>query len=154
MPKRKEIDQIKVTEMALRKWDRWHTQSIEFLKGAGYYMGIGAHNAALFSLSQTAECLLVAIIRFVTGYEINTHNLERLLKLTQMFTGDLSVVFGLDNEENKKLFNVLKGAYVDVRYRDNYQPDPASVEKLFGIVSNLVGTTEQVHRHFLLTNTI
>lgn len=154
LPKQNETDHLLVTEVALRKWQRWHSQSIEFLKGVEYYLTIGAHNAALFSLSQTAECLLIAIIRFVTGYEINTHNLERLIRLTEMFTGDISAIFGLDNEDNKMLFKVLKGAYVDVRYRDRYETDPTSVTALYMLVKKMTSVVVQVNQRFLLTSTL
>jgi HEPN domain-containing protein len=154
LPKQKETDHLLITEIALNKWQRWHSQGLEFLKGAEYYLTIGANNAALFSLSQTAECLLVAIIRFVTGYEINTHNLERLLKLTQMFTGDISAVFGLDSEDNKKLFNVLKGAYVDVRYRDKYKAAPISISAIYILIKQMSSVVDQINQKHLLLSTL
>lgn len=153
-PKQKGTDHLLVNEVALQKWQRWHSQSQEFLKGAEYYSTIGAHNALLFSLSQIAECLLVAIIRLITGYDMNTHNLERLLKLTLMFTGDISAVFELDNEESKKLFNVLKGAYVDVRYRDRYEVDPPSVSALYLLVKKMIVVVDEVNQKHLLTSTL
>lgn len=153
-PKQKETDNLLVTEVALRKWQRWQSQALEFLKGAEYYLTIGAHNAALFSLSQTAECLLVAIIRLVTLYEINTHNLERLLKLTQMFTEDISAIFELDDTEKKKLFNMLKSAYVDVRYRDRYESDAASVAALYPLVKQMAVVLDQLSQKHLLASTL
>ncbi len=154
LPKQKDADHILITEIALTKWQRWHSQSLEFLQGAEYYLTIGAHKAALFSLSQTAECLLVAIIRFVTGYDINTHNLARLLKLTQMFTGDIAAVFDLDNENNKKLFNVLKGAYVDVRYRDRYEVDSVAVSALYQLVKQMTIVINEVQQKHALVSTL
>ncbi len=154
LPKQKETDHLLVTEVALRKWQRWQSQALEFLKGAEYYLTIGAHNAALFSLNQTAECLLVAIIRLVTLYEINTHNLERLLKLTQMFTEDIAAVFELDKTEKKKLFNMLKGAYVDVRYRDKYESDAASVAALYPLVKQIAVVLDQLSQKHLLASTL
>jgi HEPN domain-containing protein len=154
LPKQKETDHQLVTEVSFRKWQRWQSQSLEFLKGAEYYLTIGAHNAALFSLSQTAECLLVAIIRLVTLYEINTHNLERLLKLTQMFTADISAIFELDDMEKKKLFNILKGAYVDVRYRDRYESDAASVAALYPLVKQMSTLLDQLSQKHLLASTL
>ena len=154
LPKQKETDHQLVTETSLRKWQRWQSQALEFLKGAEYYLTIGAHNAALFSLSQTAECLLVAIIRLVTLYEINTHNLERLLKLTQMFTADISAIFELDDMEKKKLFNILKGAYVDVRYRDRYESDAASVAVLYPLVKQMAVVLGQLSQKHLLASTL
>jgi len=154
LPKQKDTDHLLVAEVALRKWQRWQSQALEFLKGAEYYLSIGAHNAALFSLSQTAECLLVAIIRLVTLYEINTHNLERLLKLTQMFTEDISAIYELDDMEKKKLFNILKGAYVDVRYRDRYESDATAVAALYPLVKQMAILLAQLSQKHLLASTL
>jgi HEPN domain-containing protein len=141
-------------EVSEAHWERWLRQGKEFLSGAEYYLSTGAYSAALFSLHQSAECILIAIVRAVLGYRINSHNLLRLLRVTQFFTNDLAAVFKLETEEGKKNFTVLKEAYVSVRYRDNYLPDTSSVETLYPVVSNLLLTAEQVYRQFLLMNTI
>ncbi len=77
-------------EENLPLWDRWFSQAKDFYCGAEYYLQVSAFGPALFSLHQAAECLLLAAIRRVAGYRTNTHNLGRLLKLTQMFTSDLA----------------------------------------------------------------
>ena len=135
-------------------WERWLKQGKEFLSGTEYYLSVQAYSAALFSLQQGAECILIAIVRAVLGYKINSHNLLRLLRVTQFFTNDLAAIFYLDTQEGKRNFNILKEAYISVRYRDNYQPDGDTVEALYPVVSKLLSTTEQVHHQFLLMNTL
>jgi len=135
-------------------WERWRKQAKEFLMGAEYYLSVGAYSAALFSLHQCAEDLLIAIVRSVLGYKINSHNLLRLLRVTQFFTNDLMAVFKIDTEQGKRNFNILKDAYINVRYRDNYSPDSSSLDILYPVVSDLVSMAEQVHHQFLLKNTI
>ena len=68
-----------------------------------------------------------------------------------MFTNDLTLVFDLDSEAGKTNFQVLKEAYINVRYRDTYEPDAKSLEALFPIVSKLVLLAEKVHRQFLMS---
>jgi hypothetical protein len=97
-----------VSEHSVFNWERWHNQGKDFLSGAAYYLGIKAYNAALFSLHQCAECLLIAVIRAVLGYRVNNHNLSRLLKITEMFTGDLAEIFNLTDKEDAALFDLLK----------------------------------------------
>lgn len=62
------------------------------------------------------------------GYRINNHNLSRLLNLTQLFTDDLAEVFAVDDSQSKQLFNLLKNACVNVRYKDDFEAEP--VEQL------------------------
>jgi HEPN domain-containing protein len=135
-------------------WERWRKQAKEFLMGAEYYLSVGAYSAALFSLHQCAEDALIAIVRSVLGYKINSHNLLRLLRVTQFFTNDLTAVFRMDTEQGKRNFSILKDAYINVRYRDSYEPDSSSLDILYPVVSNLLSTAEQIHNQFLLRNSI
>jgi HEPN domain-containing protein len=135
-------------------WERWRKQAKEFLMGAEYYLSCGAYSAALFSLHQCAEDILIAIVRSVLGYKINSHNLLRLLRVTQFFTNDLTAVFKIDTEQSKRNFNILKDAYINVRYRDSYEPDSSSLDILYPVVSDLLSTAEAIHNQFLLRNSI
>lgn len=143
-----------VVDLGEANWERWRKQAKEFLLGAEYYLSVEANSAALFSLHQCAEDILIAIVRSVLGYKINSHNLLRLLRVTQFFTNDLASVFQIDTEPGKKNFNVLKDAYINVRYRDSYSPDRSSLDTLYPVVKNLLTTAEQIHHQFLLRNSI
>jgi HEPN domain-containing protein len=143
-----------VIDLGEANWERWRKQAKEFLLGAEYYLSVEAYSAALFSLHQCAEDILIAIVRSVLGYKINSHNLLRLLRITQFFTNDLTAVFQIDTEPGKRNFNILKDAYINVRYRDNYSPDSSSLDILYPVVANLLSTAEQVHHQFLLRNSI
>ncbi len=141
-------------DLSEANWERWLKQGKEFLLGAEYYLSVQAYATALFSLHQSSQCILIAIVKAVLGYKINSHNLMRLLRVTQFFTNDLTEVFKLETQDGKRNFNILKEAYISVRYRDNYQPDGATVEALYPVVSKLLSTAEQVYYQFLLMNTI
>jgi HEPN domain-containing protein len=143
-----------VVDQGEANWERWRKQAKEFLLGAEYYLSVEAYSAALFSLNQCAEDILIAIVRSVLGYKINSHNLLRLLRVTQFFTNDLTSVFQLDTEAGKRNFNILKDAYINVRYRDSYSPDRSSLDILYPVVTNLLTTAEQIHHQFLLRNSI
>lgn len=150
---------ITVTRHGLREkelfiWQRWIEQGKDFLKGADYYLAIGADKAALFSLEQAAECFLIAIIRVVNGYTTNIHNLSTLVNITRMFTQDISDIFDLDNREGLELFNVLKHAYINVRYKDSYEIDHQSTASLFSYVQRLLVVVEQVYQRHLMMNTL
>jgi len=136
------------------KFNHWLAQGKDFLKGGEYYLQNQAVNAALFSLHQCAECLLVAIIRGVTGYRINVHNLNRLLKVTQLFTNGLAAVFDLNNTELKELFDLLQHAYINVRYKDDFEADRVLVDALFIVVSKLAVKVEQLYITHLSMNSL
>ena len=150
-----------MTELLLRsnslsnqKWERWHKQGKEFLSGADYYLKNDAYGPALFSMHQCAECILIAIIRAVLGYRTNAHNLSRLFGLTRMFTNDIHKLFDLDNEEGLKLFNILKDAYINVRYKDTFEPDTKKVAILYPVIQELVILSEAIYTNHLAQSTL
>jgi len=141
-------------EKKLANWQHWSKQGNDFLKGAEGYLKREAASAALFSLHQCVECLLVAIIRVILGYRINNHNLTTLLRITRMFTGSLSDVFNLDAAEDIRLFELLKHAYVNVRYKDQFEPDINDVDTLYRVTKYFVSATEAVYQKHLLTSNL
>ncbi len=136
---------------AAEQWERWFKQGKEFHAIAGMCINQGVANGALFLLHQSAECVLVAIIRAVLGYDINNHNLSRLLALTYMFTTDLHSVFDLKVEGDRELFEVLKHAYVNVRYRDNYDVGMETVVALQEKVQQLIALVGDIYGKHQLT---
>jgi HEPN domain-containing protein len=154
LPVPKPTNSLLVNKDASFNWERWQSQGREFLAGAEFYLKRNAVKAALFSLHQCSECLLIAIVRAVLGYRINNHNLSKLLQITQMFTPDLNRLFGLDVPENKQLFDLLKHAYVNVRYRDAFEPDTKSLAALYLVIKKLVTLTGKVYEQHILTATI
>jgi len=135
-------------------WQRWQRQGMDFLDGVAYYLEKGSANAALFCLQQCTECLLIAILRAVTGYRINNHNLSKLLHLTRLFTDDLVAVFALENNQYAEHFNLLKQAYVNVRYKDDFQAELVLVKALYPLVQQFVTVAGQVHQKHLMISSI
>lgn len=129
-----------------KNFQHGHGLANEFLNGANYYLSAGSYGLACFSLHQATENALVAISRAVLGYRANLHNLARLFRITGMFTEELKSVFSLDTIEGVQLFNLLQKAYNDSRYKEDFKPDEASVNLLFGLVSNLLGGVRAIYK--------
>jgi HEPN domain-containing protein len=146
LPVAKSINLIIQSEENVFDWDHWYGQAKDFFCGADFYRKNGAYNPALFSLHQCVECLLIALVRGVLGYRINNHNLSRLMNLTGMFTKDLIYVSNWDDEGYQERFKVLKHAYMNVRYKDKYETDSDTVDRLYQIVSLLLPVAEQVYK--------
>lgn len=71
-----------------------------------------------------------------------------------MFTSDLVGQFELGTPANKQLFELLKHAYVNVRYRDAFEPDTQSVTGLYKVIKKLVSVTNKIYERHFLTTTI
>lgn len=92
----------------------------EFLAGAELYLVRKQYNLSVFMLHQSAEQSLLALLSATTGFYINTHNVERLLRYGSFLTGALTALFQLQREEDKRLIRLLQKAYIDTRYGKDY----------------------------------
>ena len=72
-----------------------------------------------------------------TRYKPNTHDLYVLRKLTNSVDCRLIQVFPLDNADNKRLFKLLKKAYVEARYKPNYMITHDELTQLYQQVEEL-----------------
>lgn len=78
------------------------------------------YNEAVFLLHQVVERLYTGILLVFTRYKPNTHDLIILRKLTNSVDNRLIKIFPFDTLENRRLFKILRKAYIDARYKDNY----------------------------------
>lgn len=71
-------------------------------------------------LHQATEHTCIAVIKACIDYRASTHNLSKLLALTENFTPYPSWVFPQISEDEIALFKLLLCAYSDVRYCENF----------------------------------
>jgi uncharacterized protein len=75
---------------------------------------------AAFELHQVVERLYTAILLVFTDYRPKTHDIELLGKLAAAIETKLVTVFPKGPDEEKRRFELLKSAYVEARYDENY----------------------------------
>jgi HEPN domain-containing protein len=71
-------------------------------------------------LHQATEQALGTLIKIRTGYHCCTHNIERLLRYAGMVSYQIPDIFPRKTDNEKRLFNLLRKAYIDSRYREDY----------------------------------
>ncbi len=86
--------------------------------------GIGEkrkNNIAAFQLHQATERYYSALLLVLTDYKPKTHDIKKLGKLAAAQEPILLEVFPQGTEEERKRFELLRKAYVDARYEDDYK---------------------------------
>lgn len=122
---------------------QWHQHfglAVEFLAGASYYISSGSAALAVFMLHQAAEHSCIALVNACIGYRPATHNLNRLLALTENFSEYPSYIFPKVSKEEIDLFTTLARAYSDVRYTANFK---VSIEKA-GVLRQRVKDLQEI----------
>ena len=115
---------------AATEWSRWFDQSRRFFSLASHAYGSAWYGEAIFLFHQAVELACIAMLRFFTGYRANTHNLQRLLTLTETFSYAPRSVFPGVTREESEILNTINKAYSDSRYKEGYRIAPQTVEIL------------------------
>lgn len=136
------IDQETVRMQNQAVWKRWGKQGKNFLDTALHSYDEGNYGLSLFLMHQSVESTLSAIIRINLGHRLSIHNLERMLRVTLIFTDDLRDVFEIGSDPDAGLFELLQSSYTAARYKDDFTADPEMVKALSDKVCKLFTTAE------------
>jgi predicted nucleotidyltransferase/HEPN domain-containing protein len=80
----------------------------------------GRYNDAAFMLHQTVERLYTCLLLVETNYSPSTHSIKFLRSLAEQIDPELISVWPREAKQDRRLFELLKRAYVDARYSEHY----------------------------------
>lgn len=99
-----------------------------------------------YDLHQVTEHLIKAIALVYILYGHKDHDLKELLKKTKCHTLELIKVFPRDTEEEERLFELLRRAYLEARYNPNFVVTKEDVDALHSKIERLKQIVEKVCR--------
>jgi predicted nucleotidyltransferase/HEPN domain-containing protein len=107
-------------QLAQKDFDYWFSNAEEFFIDFKNAFDRASYRNAAFMLHQVAERLYSGILLVFTRYKPNTHDLAALRMLAHSVDSRLDCIFPLNTAENRRLFRLLKKAYIDARYNPLY----------------------------------
>lgn len=102
----------------------------EFLAGADLYIAREESEMASFMIHQSFEQSLKTLVLIGSGFVVDTHSIDRLLRYAGLVTYRLLEVFPVDHADSRKLLETLQKAYVGARYAYDFSPPMPAVQKL------------------------
>ncbi len=129
-------------KLAQEDFDYWFNNAEEFLIDSKNAFQRASYKNSAFLLHQVTERLYSGILLVFTRYKPNTHDLTTLRKLANSVDDRLIRVFPLDSFDNKRLFKLLRKAYVDARYKPNFVVTHDELAQLYQQVEILKNTGE------------
>lgn len=96
------------------------TKAREFLAGSELFRVRKQYAMAAFMLHQSAEQALRTLLQTATGYHVNTHSIDRLIRFASLVSYRLPDIFPQRTDQEKRLFSLLQRAYADTRYTAVY----------------------------------
>ncbi|HRI99513.1 MAG TPA: HEPN domain-containing protein [Hyphomonas sp.] len=91
--------------------------ALDFFK---FGVDAGRHNDASFMLHQAVERLYTCLLLVETNYSPSTHSIKFLRSLAEQIEPELIEVWPRETKSDRRLFELLKRAYVDARYSEHY----------------------------------
>lgn len=142
----KDLSITEQKEIAKKYFDLWYPRALSSLEGAKFYFSKGLINDAAFTLHQTTERLYNTVLLVFTGYKPKTHNIDKLRTYIKPISQALFVVFPFPvrDQEQGHLFDLLKKAYIDARYKDDYTISDDDFRNLMARIENMLRIVEKI----------
>ena len=131
-------------EIAEACWTRWYGMAKQFLALAVHALSCGWSDQAIFLLHQAVEHTCIALLRAITNYRSNTHNIGRLLAMIENFSEKPVSIFPRSSKEENDLFNLLLNGYGDPRYKEQYKVTLEITTALIGRVEQLQAVANEI----------
>lgn len=140
--RRLRYDEIK--QQADEYYKEKYQSAYEFFDGAQYYYSKGWYKKASFNLHQTCENLFYAVRLVFTLENSKQHNLSKLLASVRKYSDEFEKIFPRKTPEEKRLFNLLKAAYVEARYNPDFLVTKEDIDALTPIIESLFELVEKL----------
>lgn len=99
---------------------------------------------SVFNLHQACESYIYAIRLVFTLLNPKQHNLSKLLNSVKQYPDEFAKVFPQDTPEEKRLFKLIKAAYVEGRYNPDFMVSKEDIDALVPKVELLRDITKQI----------
>jgi len=117
-------------EMARGYFDQWSIKVTEALAGSEFYRERGNLKDAAFLLHQAVERAYVGFLLVHTFYFPRSHNIKFLRSLAEDVDQRLTTAWPREGRPERRRFEMLKRAYVEARYSDQYDISLEDLEAL------------------------
>lgn len=131
-------------QQAQEYFDDKYLRATEFLDHAYFDYEKQRYKMASFDLHQTCENLIYAIRLVNTLENPKQHNLTKLLNSVKKYSNEFIKVFPQDTAEEKRLFELIKAAYVNGRYDPDFVVTKEDIDALVPKVELLRDITKRI----------
>jgi uncharacterized protein len=131
------FDEIKM--QAEEYFEEKYGRALSFLKYAKYANSEEDYRMVSFFLHQTCENLFYSVRLVFTLENNKMHNLTKLLASVRKYSVEFEkIFFPSRTEEEKRLFNLLKAAYVEARYNPGFIVKKGDLVFLMSVTEQLL----------------
>jgi len=142
LPRRRKLNFEEIKQQAEEYYHEKYERASEFLDHAYFDYNKERYKMASFDLHQACENYFYAIRLTYTQQNSKQHNLTKLLNSVKKYSSDFVKVFPQDTPEEKRLFELIKAAYVNGRYDPDFIVTKEDIDALIPKVELLRDITK------------
>ena len=140
----RELNFCEIEKKAQKYYDKKFASATDFLFHTKVAYDRKTYPMTSFMLHQATEYFIKTIPLVFALYGYKEHDLEFLIEKCKIYTMELAKVFPRDTPEEKRLFELLRSAYVEARYNDDFIVTKEDIEALLPKVERLRDIVEKV----------
>lgn len=140
----KELSPAMMLRHAEEYFEEWSRSGNGFLRMSLHARAEDEPKIAAFLLHQAAERYITCLLLVHTGYRPKEHDMEKLLSQAASFDPRFAAIFPNDTAQQKRLFDLLRRAYVDARYSKSYRIEEEELNAIAERVQALKTLTASV----------
>ena len=125
-------------------YDERFTRATDFFENYHFNYQNGKYVMASFMLHQTVENLYHTITLVFTLDKKKEHDLKELRSCTTCHHPELVTIFPDETEEDERLFELLRRAYVEARYNAKFEVTKEDLDVLEPYVKNFMNLVEKI----------
>ena len=138
LERRRMLRYEEIRKQAEEYFEEKYNRAKAFIKYTQYAFKDGDYLMASFFLHQTCENLFYAVRLVYTLENNKMHNLTKLLAAVRKHSDEFERIFFPEKtDDEKRLFNLVKAAYVEARYNPGFAVTKADIEYLMPVVEQL-----------------
>jgi len=137
LERRRKLRYDEIKQQAEEYFDEKYKRAISFFKHTEYAGKDKDYILTSFFLHQTCENLFYTVRLVFTLENSKQHNLGKLLDSVRKYSEEFEKIFPRKTDEEKRLFNIVKSAYVEARYNPGFVVTKTDVEQLMPAVEQL-----------------
>lgn len=139
LARRRKLRYDEIKQQAEEYYKEKFQRAEQFLDTAKYNYSKEWYKLASFNLHQVCENLFYATRLTFTLKNNKQHNLVKLLSSVRKYSPDFSTIFPNSTDEERRLFKLVKDAYVEARYNSQFVATKEDTESLFRMIEPLFG---------------
>lgn len=136
---------------AQANFDKWFPSATAFVEGAEFFISKARNNEAAFLLHQATERYYHCVLLTQTLYSTKSHNLNFLRGQAERVAPELIPAWPRSNRFEKRCWELLRRAYVEARFSDQYEITTEQLTWLVARLQGLQARVEQSCRAYLAT---